>query len=222
MPTETFFNLPADKRERFLTIAINEFADNNYHDASISRICREMEIAKGSFYQYFADKRDLYLYLITDLAVQEKQAMLGQIEIPDPQANLFERLRWMFKLQAQFNFAHPRLAEVGYRALYRDQSLRDEVLDNLRQQARVYYQSLIEQGQAEGSIRPEVDVAAATFFLTAVMQGVSDWLQQQLNLPPENLMNRQLSEAEWATANQLFDQILTLLQQGLGKDKDEG
>ncbi|MCB0036140.1 MAG: TetR/AcrR family transcriptional regulator, partial [Anaerolineales bacterium] len=118
MPKETFFNLPDDKRERLLQIAINEFADNDYQNASISRIVKEMGIAKGSFYQYFEDKKDLFMYLI-DLSLQEKQQLLGKIDIP-AEANMFEMLRFVFQMQVKFDFEHPRLSEVGYRAIYRE------------------------------------------------------------------------------------------------------
>jgi AcrR family transcriptional regulator len=38
MPKEIFFNLPEEKRERITALAIEEFAENDYDLASISRI----------------------------------------------------------------------------------------------------------------------------------------------------------------------------------------
>ena len=38
MPKETFFNLPEDKRQAILDLAIEEFAAHDYKNASISRI----------------------------------------------------------------------------------------------------------------------------------------------------------------------------------------
>ena len=64
MPKQTFFNLAESKRDAFLELAIDEFAKNDYKNASISRIVEKAGIAKGSFYQYFENKADLYLYLI--------------------------------------------------------------------------------------------------------------------------------------------------------------
>ena len=58
MPKQTFFNLPEDKRENLINIAIEEFAENDYQTASISRIVANAGIAKGSFYQYFENKED--------------------------------------------------------------------------------------------------------------------------------------------------------------------
>ena len=61
MPKETFLNLPEEKRNRILDAAIQEFAANPYDVASISNIVRKVGIAKGSFYQYFEDKKDLVI-----------------------------------------------------------------------------------------------------------------------------------------------------------------
>lgn len=71
MPQETFFNLPDSKRKLIISAAIHEFSIANYNTASINQICKKTNIAKGSFYQYFADKLDLYVYIMT-LGIEEK------------------------------------------------------------------------------------------------------------------------------------------------------
>ena len=64
MPTQTFFNLPPPKREKLLHAAVAEFARRPYGEVSISRIIQAAEIPRGSFYQYFADKTDLFRHVI--------------------------------------------------------------------------------------------------------------------------------------------------------------
>ena len=64
MPTSTFFNLPPPKREKLLQAAIAEFARRPYGEVSINRIIQGAEIPRGSFYQYFADKTDLFRYVL--------------------------------------------------------------------------------------------------------------------------------------------------------------
>ncbi len=63
MPKKTFYNLPESKRSRLLQAAYAEFARHGYEGASITRLVKHLGIAKGSVYQYFADKRELYHYL---------------------------------------------------------------------------------------------------------------------------------------------------------------
>lgn len=67
MCTETFLRLPEEKRNRFLDAAWEEFAAVPYSDVSINKIIRRAGIPRGSFYQYFTDKTDLFAYLLGDI-----------------------------------------------------------------------------------------------------------------------------------------------------------
>jgi AcrR family transcriptional regulator len=51
VPNQTFFNLPEDKRRQILEVAIDEFADNDFKNVSISHMVARAGIAKGSFYR---------------------------------------------------------------------------------------------------------------------------------------------------------------------------
>ena len=64
MPKKTFIQLPKQKRETITQVAIDEFANHGFDKASINRIVEGAHIAKGSFYQYFKDKKDLYIYFL--------------------------------------------------------------------------------------------------------------------------------------------------------------
>ena len=64
MPKDTFFNLLQEKQLRILDISVEEFYQQGYEKASISRIVDTAGIAKGSFYQYFEGKEDLFRYIV--------------------------------------------------------------------------------------------------------------------------------------------------------------
>ena len=64
MPKETFYNLSEEKRQRIFQAAVSEFASHKFSEASLNRIVKAAKIPWGSFYQYFEDKEDLYLYVI--------------------------------------------------------------------------------------------------------------------------------------------------------------
>jgi len=67
MPSSTFFRLPEEKRQRLLNAAREEFERTRFNDASINRIVCRARIPRGSFYQYFSDKEDLFRYLLGDI-----------------------------------------------------------------------------------------------------------------------------------------------------------
>lgn len=63
MCTDTFLRLPEEKRNRFLEAAWEEFTSVPFEEASINKIVRRAKVPRGSFYQYFSDKEDLFFYL---------------------------------------------------------------------------------------------------------------------------------------------------------------
>jgi len=70
MSTETFLRLPEEKRNRVLDAAWEEFTRVRYTDVSINKIILKARIPRGSFYQYFQDKADLFAYLMGDIRDQ--------------------------------------------------------------------------------------------------------------------------------------------------------
>ncbi|MGY3718056.1 TetR family transcriptional regulator [Sutcliffiella cohnii] len=66
MPKQTFFNLPEHKKKKLLESAEMEFARVPLFEASIANIIKMAGISRGSFYQYFEDKDDIYIYLVDE------------------------------------------------------------------------------------------------------------------------------------------------------------
>ena len=91
MPKETFYRLPDEKRERIMAAAEREFLENSFEAASINRIIKEVAIPRGSFYQYFEDKKDIFLYIVNT----HKNEAFGFVEsfIKDSDGDVFSFMR---------------------------------------------------------------------------------------------------------------------------------
>lgn len=63
MPKDTFNNLNDEKKERIFHAAVQEFSHRRFSEASINQIVKNARIPKGSFYQYFSGKEDIYLFM---------------------------------------------------------------------------------------------------------------------------------------------------------------
>lgn len=101
MPKPTFFNLPVEKRSRVLRAALTEFATQPFDQASLSAIIKASGISKGSLYQYFHGKVDLWRYLVGE-ALQRRQAWVDGKGAPANldattalQHRLAARLEWL-------------------------------------------------------------------------------------------------------------------------------
>ena len=64
MPTPRFFQLAPPKQTLIYQALLQEFATHPYEEASTNRIVKQANIAKGSLFNYFKDKEDLYLYTL--------------------------------------------------------------------------------------------------------------------------------------------------------------
>src|SRR6056297_3654428 len=109
MPKQTFFNLAEKKQQRILAAGKEEFAAQPYLKTSINRIIEKADISKGSFYQYFDNKKDLYKYII-DQASEEKMRFLNQKINDYQELAFFELLRELFVASIQFKNTYPELS----------------------------------------------------------------------------------------------------------------
>lgn len=63
MPKDTFNKLKSPKKERIINALLEEFTYHNFDEASITAVVKKLGIAKGSIYQYFDDKKDIFSFL---------------------------------------------------------------------------------------------------------------------------------------------------------------
>jgi AcrR family transcriptional regulator len=216
MPKQTFFNLPEEKRQAITDIAITEFADNDYKSASISRLVAQAGIAKGSFYQYFEDKKDLYFYLI-DLGSQEKAKFLETQPPPGSPMGTFAYLRWLFSVGVRFEMTNSQLAKVAYRAYFSDRPFFDEAMQQAEEQATTFARQLFLQGIANGDLRADMDVESAVFLFNLIILELGKYILARLNIDPDELDEQGAMLFETNEAKAIFDSFLDILENGMGQ-----
>ena len=80
MPTDTFFGLPEEKRQKIINAARREFAEKTFDLTSIKNKAEDAEISRGSFYQYFESTEDLLEYIIKEHQNSRKKEMNKMIK----------------------------------------------------------------------------------------------------------------------------------------------
>ncbi|MEO2075994.1 MAG: TetR family transcriptional regulator [Bacillus sp. (in: firmicutes)] len=88
MPKQTFFHLPKDKQDTLIQAAKKEFSRAPLHEASIANIIKDAGIPRGSFYQYFEDKEDLFYYLLSQLSQKNNEQFISTLK--EKEGDLFE------------------------------------------------------------------------------------------------------------------------------------
>jgi AcrR family transcriptional regulator len=176
IPKETFFNLPLEKRERIIEAAIDEFSRNDYREARINEIVRLSSIPKGSFYQYFEDKKDLFRYVI-DLLYEKKMKVISAVMNSAMNASVFQTLRLMAEAAIEMAEENPRLSRIGDR-LMADPALMREVFEDYRPSSDGLMESLVKQGIERGDIAPWVDPSLAARVITAFLLALGDAVRE--------------------------------------------
>jgi AcrR family transcriptional regulator len=213
MPKETFFNLPEEKRKLITNIAIEEFANHDYGNVSISRMVARAEIAKGSFYQYFEDKEDLYSYLL-DLCMQAKFEVLG-LDRPDPEhVGIFRYLLWTAQAGIKLQLLYPDLVKIAYRALHSN-SYPAKFWKRAMDETHKFSLHLVAIGKAQGDIAPEIDNDLAAFLFDTVFSNLGQYLLPYITQYQESPPQGDTFFAAEVVA--IFEQTLSILQYGMGK-----
>jgi AcrR family transcriptional regulator len=205
MPTETFFNLPDEKRELICDVAVDEFSEFSFDQASINRIVANAGIAKGSFYQYFQNKKDLFFYILRRIG-EEKMKFLAPTWENLEDKDLFTSLRELTVAGIRFAHQHPRYTEIGnWIVANRSAEIFKEIMVDNSDTINSYFNALVEKaaarGEIRGDIRPEMlSQIIASMYLSAV------------DLPPE-FSEREFDESMLASV----DAFLEVLKNGIGK-----
>jgi AcrR family transcriptional regulator len=215
MPKDTFWNLPDDKRKLIIDIAIDEFAGHDYRAASLSRIVRRAGIAKGSFYQYFDDKRDLYLYLI-DLAVEARLAELRAGEALIAQQGFFEHLRWLIGASIRSALVNERLTQIATRAYSSNLPFEHDIIDRSRSIAADYFQRLIAHGIERGELATDLDPALISVTIVAMMNVAFEVSMQRQGIDRAALSEMDVHIYESSVVRETYDAVIRILEHGLG------
>lgn len=73
MPSNVYLNLTEEKKKRIIKAGVKEFGRVPFEEVSVKNIVTDANIARGSFYAYFEDKKDFLLTIINEFKNKAKQ-----------------------------------------------------------------------------------------------------------------------------------------------------
>ncbi|MBO0488489.1 TetR/AcrR family transcriptional regulator [Vagococcus fluvialis] len=94
MPSNTFFRLEKEKQDKILEASKKEFSKFPLEEASIANIVKEAGIPRGSFYQYFTGKEDVFFYLFEEVRRNLEDSFISYLEKTN--GDLFETFKLFF------------------------------------------------------------------------------------------------------------------------------
>lgn len=195
MPKDTFNNLSEDKKKKIFDAAVKEFSTKRFSEASINQIIKTAEIPRGSFYQYFKDKEDIYLYMYERIG-EEKRKIARESAILDRNADIFEGCLQATKATFEWARSNPEYIRISTLMEIDD----SEFIAKLRAQALQRFAELIDRDKARGIIRPEIDSILAADMIYALI-----WKQGSSHVSDEEMFFEKLRRG------------LQIIREGIGR-----
>lgn len=163
VPKETFQAIPDAKQERILAAAARVFAQRGFDGADVGQIAREAGVAKGSIYNYFASKEDLFTFVSQDGLERHRRAVYDGLA---EDADIYVVVEHVFRRGVDFVLRNPdyirlylSVSSAGMERFADRFSLLVEkyTSDTLKQRLR--------QDIGRGLVRPDLDVDLAAWLI---------------------------------------------------------
>lgn len=119
-----------ERQEEILQVAFEEFALKGYQNASLSIIIKKIGLAKGSFYRYFSNKKELFAYLVEN-ATNRRLSKLDNLINKDG-IDFFELIKQNFIEKIRFDNKYPVIGAFLYQTMHeKDNSEVSDIIKNL-------------------------------------------------------------------------------------------
>lgn len=213
MPKQTFLNLPEDKRTVITNAAIDEFAEYGFEAASINRIVANGGISKGSFYQYFEDKMDVFKFLL-DAAANEKTQFFKGKHPPGLGQGVFDYFRWMIKTGMEFNTTNPKLVKAIGRVLLGEGMYYGQMFADIKKKTMGALVGIIRNAKQNGEIDPSVDEKMAATVMDTWSNIISNFILE------EGMQKKDI--VKWVRTPKVqkyIDDMLSIMEHGLRNAK---
>ncbi|BBX40591.1 TetR/AcrR family transcriptional regulator [Mycobacterium simiae] len=158
MPTVTWARVDPARRTAIIEAAEAEFGAHGFSSGSLNVIARRAGVAKGSLFQYFADKRDLFSF-IADIGSQRVRVYMEDlIHNLDPDRPFFEFLTELLDGWVAYYAEHPRERALHAAAtLEVDTDARISVRSVIHRHYLEVLRPLVHTAQVRGDLRADAD-----------------------------------------------------------------
>ena len=165
-----------EKRRLLLMAAVRVFARKGYHASRVGDIAEEAGVAYGLLYHYFQSKEDVLLSVFRETWRALIATIRSVEEAGDPPR---EQLRKVAEILLRSWRRDPDLVRVLVLEVTRSPHLPGEMDEIVASFAAI--QEIIERGQADGSIRADLDARLASYiFYGAVEELLTGWVLGRL------------------------------------------
>lgn len=215
MPKETFWNLPSEKQENIMRASVHEFLNHGFEKGNVGDIAKAAGVAKGSMYQYFENKKELFLYC-TEWSMELLQKKNEQyITMKDKNRNIFDFLYQSIKI-SWLQIKEEREIAIFMQdiILGKYSRLTDESMAYITKFADDYSLKLVQDGKNNGSIRTDIEDTTISLFITGVSFKIKEYIINKARNQGEDIV-----DGDFELFEKEINDLLELLKNGMGGKK---
>lgn len=174
MPKTTFLNLNDKKKKKILNTLIKYFANYPYEKVDIEDVAKESKVSKGSMYQYFLDKKDMYFYAINE-SIRKMFEIAENIDFE--KINVFEYLEKSFESNWKLLSKFPNEYLLLERAIFGyDIPFKEEINKLFLKKFRETLKIIIIQSQKSGFIRDDISIEVILTYMEGAIMNIKRYI----------------------------------------------
>ncbi len=186
MVKQGFLNLTVDEQNKIIDAALDEFVDKDFETASLNNIITKAGISKGSMYHYFANKEDLYLFIINQIMKTKEEFLnhaLAASEKPLAEMSFFESLEFQMLASVDFASQHYREHQLSiHLQTMAEGPLKERLLGDLTRAFEDHIKNMVDDALKLGEIRDEFDKGFVIRILKFTLMHFVDIYPESKNL----------------------------------------
>ncbi len=169
--TDAWRALQPEKRDKIFAVAVDEFS-KGYNSASMNSLAKSAGISKGSIFNYFRSKGDLFEGVVSVTLRQVKKYLRG-VQEQTSELSFEDRLCELLRSGFRFIDRHPRLASIYFNLLQSsDVPFRSRQMATITRSSTNYLNKLIAEAQASGELDSEINSRRLAFLLNAMLERI--------------------------------------------------
>jgi AcrR family transcriptional regulator len=179
VPKETFLNLNQEKQEMVMRVAIAEISNKGFEKANIGTIAKNAGVAKGSMYQYFENKKELFMYSV-QWAIKLIMEKYGTGITSATDINIFDfMLQNSRHIWVQMREERELIIFIQDVFLGKYSNLTDESMEYMLKVSDEYLLKQIQDGKRMGYIRKDIDDKILSLYLTGVSYKIKEHMMRK-------------------------------------------
>lgn len=168
------------KKNQLMQVALVEFAEKGFQNASLNKILVETKMSKGVFYHYYENKEALYIELTGILLEKKKKFISENFMDSDMAGDIFHILNKSMTLSFEFARKNPEMAKFSSQLLVeRGSDIYKKVMDTYNVNTDDFVSNLIKTGIKNGNIRADFSYDFVFNIISMLLNHVNEILDTQ-------------------------------------------